>query len=202
MFFSKIYKSQIFRSSHLSCSSNCLTKDNFYLCASCRKHSILPGTSSQTENERFSETNFEGLSLARRQNQNGGINSSMNFPIQSITPSTSTNSVHPLTATTIISVLQSKKIVTPLSTSQKYSIPPVINTDIDFFDVPAQVPTGSSFTSSVDEELSLLNSENPSVASSPSISGLINSNHESPMNEVQGSDPDDSRPSSLVYFCY
>uniref|UniRef100_A0AC34REB7 Histone-lysine N-methyltransferase n=1 Tax=Panagrolaimus sp. JU765 TaxID=591449 RepID=A0AC34REB7_9BILA len=181
-------------SAHLLCSTSCLTKDNIYLCAICRKHSVVPGTSLQLEDDQFTDQDFSEQSLKRKQSQNGGINCSTSYSIQGLTASTST--VHPLTATSLISVLQSKKLATVFNTNQKYCNPPVINTDIDFTEVPAQFPTGSSFTSSVDEELSLLNSENPSVASSPSVSGFANSNRESPMNEIQGSDPDDSRPSS------
>lgn len=103
-------------------------------------------------------------------------------------------------STTSTTSIQSRKASI---SNQKYSNPPTINTDIDVSDLQPQFPTGSSLASSVDDENSVINSEAPSVSSSPSMS--TNHSRESPSRiDSPISDNDDSRPSSYVlnlYFC-
>ena len=171
-----------------------MTKDNQYLCPSCRKHSVFPGTSAQTDQDDAEvESGNVERPVTRRQALSNSASSGTTTspPIQAGTPSSSaTNS----SASTPVTTPQPRKASVPPGPTQKYSVPPTINTDFDIGELPSQIPTGSSFTSSIDDEISMANSEMHSPASS---TGLGTSNRASPARTGSPtSENDDSRPPS------
>ena len=176
-----------------------MTKDNQYLCPPCRKHSVLPGTSAQAEHEEgLADTEHGGVErpVTRRKALSNSASSGTTTspPIQAGTPSSSTTNS---SASTPVTTPQPRKTSIPPGPSQKYSVPPTINTDFDIGELPSQIPTGSSFTSSIDDEISMANSEMHSPASS---TGLGTSNRASPARTGSPtSENDDSRPPSYVF---
>lgn len=120
----------------------------------------------------------------RKALSNSGSTATSTSPSNRLTPTSSaTNSSASTPVATPQPVGSSQKTLNPLGSSNKFSIPPVINTDLDGDQLPAQFPTGSSFTSSVDEEFTMIiNSEDHSVTSSPSpMCTATNSARDSPM---------------------
>jgi hypothetical protein len=160
---------------HAQCLKIPLAKDEQYMCPHCRKQFQHASTSVQSDNPMDCE-NYIDKPVKKRQalsNSTSSGSAVTSFsPSNQLTPTSSaTNSSSSTPVATPQPSGNSRKSSVPpgSSSSTRYSIPPVVNTDFDGEQLPAQIPTGSSFTSSIDDDFSMIiNSEEHSVTSSPS----------------------------------
>uniref|UniRef100_A0AC34GVX6 Histone-lysine N-methyltransferase n=1 Tax=Panagrolaimus sp. ES5 TaxID=591445 RepID=A0AC34GVX6_9BILA len=147
--------------------------------------------------------NYIDKSVKKRQalsNSNSSGSAVTSFsPSNQLTPTSSATNSSSSTpvATPQPSGFSRKSSVPPGSSSTRYSIPPIINTDFDGEQLPAQIPTGSSFTSSIDEDFSMIiNSEEHSVTSSPSPVTANTSARDSPEENAEECRPITQKRSS------
>uniref|UniRef100_A0AC35GRW0 PHD-type domain-containing protein n=1 Tax=Panagrolaimus sp. PS1159 TaxID=55785 RepID=A0AC35GRW0_9BILA len=151
---------------HAQCLKIPLAKDEQYMCPHCRKQFQHASTSVQSDNPMDCE-NYIDKPVKKRQalsNSTSSGSAVTSFsPSNQLTPTSSaTNSSSSTPVATPQPSGNSRKSSVPpgSSSSTRYSIPPVVNTDFDGEQLPAQIPTGSSFTSSIDDDFSMIiNSE-------------------------------------------
>uniref|UniRef100_A0A7E4VCF3 Histone-lysine N-methyltransferase n=1 Tax=Panagrellus redivivus TaxID=6233 RepID=A0A7E4VCF3_PANRE len=174
---------------HKSCVASIVSKDSEYMCLSCRKNT--PSTSSSVQDDLVNNCNDIEIELESRSKRQTLSTSTSNASV--VSPTTPSSSGNNSTGSTP----NARKSSYPPT---KYCTPPVINTDFETDTLPAQLPTGSSFTSSLDEDMSISNSDDRSEGSSPSgditADNSMRNSPSLPLESAPTSENDDSRPSS------